>query len=99
MSERDGSVIFNYKNLEVVTNFEDDLLITIIKKPTPPKSPKIIDDEVAEKIKDEISKPKAVKAPKDQAPPPTKQLQPDELHVEDGEVEISLDDYLNQTKK
>ena len=90
MSERDGTTIFTLKNIEIIADFESDVLITIVKKPSPAPAPKIIRQDTAKEIKEKLLTPQhseEIEEVSQQATSP------------DEEYEIDLDEYLNHTKK
>lgn len=90
MSERDGTTIFTLKNIEIIADFDSDILITIVKKPLPAPAPKIIQQDTAKEIKEKLLTPQnseEIEEVSQQAKSP------------DEEYEIDLDEYLNHTKK
>lgn len=90
MSERDGTTIFTLKNIEIIADFESDVLITIVKKPSSAPAPKIIRQDTAKEIKEKLLTPQhseEIEEVSQQATSP------------DEEYEIDLEEYLNHTKK
>lgn len=91
LRERDGSLIYSYKDIEVVANDEEELLITIIKKDSEPTG-KLLSKERA----------KAIKAALEKLPDPPPEIRA-EIRAEIGpetepeiekELEVDLESYL-----
>ncbi|MBC75834.1 MAG: hypothetical protein CME64_07445 [Halobacteriovoraceae bacterium] len=87
ISTRDERTVFIYKNIEIIADFDSDVLITIVKKPLPPPPPKLLNAELAKNLKKKLEAPEIADEIKSSTP------------RENEEYEIKLEEYLNQTKK
>lgn len=93
ITERDGSTIFTYKNVEVVVAADEDVLVTIIKKGDQVPQPKLISKAQAEKIRKNVKE----SAPRAEGPAAPKPASPDSKQSE--EREIDLEAYLRGQEK